>query len=88
MIITRNGIEIELTADELRNASYEYDKMYHIVDIQDVYEWIYKKECPYTKTELNNLADTLVDNLADDDNYGDAFRYVVEYTIKIKERTI
>lgn len=85
MIITRNGMQIELTDNELMDAYDEYRLSCMIIDVKEVL--VHKNIIGLREDIIKNIAMQAVHNLGKNENYSNGYWGSVEYTVEqsIKE---
>ena len=87
MKITRNGVEIELTAEEMRFAYDEYILNCRIEDIKSVIDQY--PEYPETSDEqLHYLADEVDSALSKNDIYYEAYWQTIDYVLDFEKEGI
>lgn len=79
MKIIRNGIEIELTAEETRKAYEIKDREYLLEDIQSKLE---EMELDVTDDEMECIADITKSTLENHDSYWECYWMSIEYAIE------
>lgn len=79
MKITRNGIEIELTPEEIRKAYEEKDREYLIEDIKCKLE---EMELDVTDDKIESIADITKSTLENHDSYWECYWMSIEYAIE------
>ena len=94
MIIKRNGIEIELTAEELRKAYNEYELICRVEDImsaitQEDFDDYFSDDDLENEKIMHNIANNISDILGDCDMYWDIYWQVVADAVEeyIKEHS-
>ena len=86
MKIRRDGIEYELTYEEMRKAYDELDEFYIIEDIKSRYE---KEDMPgITYQDLQEIARRINRTLENNDSYWESYWLSVKYTVEayLKEK--
>ena len=79
MKIVRNGVEIELTPRELREAFLEMEKEYLIEDIQSRAE---DMEVVLDKHDIATVVNMAQSNLERNDSYWESYWATIEYAIE------
>lgn len=83
MKITRNGIEIELTNEEIREA-YEIKKKEYL--IEDIRCKLEEMEIEMSEQEIEDVVGVAESTLGNHDSYWECYWMSIEYAIKnIKE---
>lgn len=81
MEIVRNGIEIELTRDEMRQAYDVIDKEYRIEDIKSQIAQMENTEC-IEDDDMNELLLFVDHTLGNNDSYWSSYWSSLEYAIE------
>ena len=79
MIITRNGIDIELTEEEMRRAYEIKDREYMIEDIESKLE---EAEVWLSDELIESIADIAKSTLEHHDSYWECYWMAIEYAIE------
>ena len=82
MFIVRNGFEIELTEEELRNAADAYDKRCHGEDVMSYYEDHCDTDFPGDEEEAEEIGEEAMRILSKTDGYWEYFWEAIRQAIK------